>query len=72
MIICWWSAWDMWMLSSWEIQYDGLMMKYSFDDPMVTLLAVNTYTRAAQWDEFAAEFYLRLSRVSGNILGMPR
>ena len=31
---------------------------------------VNTYTRAAQWDELSAESSFRLSRVGGNILGM--
>jgi len=31
---------------------------------------VNTYTRAAQWDELTAESSFRLSRVGGNILGM--
>ena len=29
MIICWWLAWDMWMLSSWEIQSSELMGKSS-------------------------------------------
>lgn len=31
---------------------------------------VNTYTRAAQWDELSTESSFRLSRVGGNILGM--
>jgi len=31
---------------------------------------VNTYTRAAQWDELSAESSFKLSRVGGNILGM--
>jgi len=31
---------------------------------------VNTYTRAAQWEELSAESSFRLSRVGGNILGM--
>ncbi len=31
---------------------------------------VNTYTRAAQWNELSAESSFRLSRVGGNILGM--
>jgi hypothetical protein len=31
---------------------------------------VNTYTRAAQWDELSAESSFRLERVGGNILGM--
>lgn len=31
---------------------------------------VNTYTRAAQWDELPAESSFRLSRVGRNILGM--
>ena len=36
-----------------------------------TLFAVvNTYTRAAQWDQLTAESSFRLSRVGGNILGM--
>ena len=30
---------------------------------------VNTYTRAAQWDELSAESSFRLSRVGGNIFG---
>jgi hypothetical protein len=31
---------------------------------------VNTYTRAAQWDELSAESSFRLERVGANILGM--
>ena len=31
---------------------------------------VNTYTRAAQWNELSAESSFKLSRVGGNILGM--
>jgi hypothetical protein len=34
------------------------------------LICVNTYTRAAQWDELSAESSFRLSKVGGNILGM--
>ena len=33
---------------------------------------VNTYTRAAQWDQLSAESSFRLERVGGNILGMLR
>ena len=29
MTICWWSAWDMWMWSSWEIQCAKLVVKCS-------------------------------------------